>query len=133
MNKDIDAIIKGFDTDSDSGSDNEESDIRNGWMRPKLTLGLSKAEVVTIHQSKSVLFDLWYQEYEFKVAFKIISENKDSIPIGSVYDLFLSLGYTFQDKDIEQWALSFSIYLYWNNLQNVEEYSSRYTWKLHDR
>ena len=42
------------------------------------------------------------QEYEFKTAFRLIADGSDALDINKIYDLFLMLGYTFQDHDINE-------------------------------
>ena len=45
------------------------------------------------------------QKFEFRMAFRVIAgEHKNSLPPEKIYELFLTLGLTFQDSDIERLA-----------------------------
>jgi hypothetical protein len=46
------------------------------------------------------------QKFEFRTAFRVVAgENKNSLPLEKIYELFLTLGLTFQDADIEKFVV----------------------------
>jgi len=53
-------------------------------------------------EKKKILGCTQYQDYEFKVAFRVVQEVGDAMPAEKVSDLFLTLGYTLQDNDVDE-------------------------------
>lgn len=101
-----DEVLERFEMASSDGEEEEDEYVQRKMALDAIAGEENKDEELQIKERQQ---KLWFgmtrdQKHEFVIAFKVVSNNKSTIPASKVYNLMQAMGYTLLTSEINRFV-----------------------------
>lgn len=108
-----DEVLERFEMASSDGEDEEDEYVLRKLALESVAGEGNRDEELQIKERQQ---NLWFgmssdQKHEFVIAFKVVSNNKPTIPASKVYNLMQAMGYTLLSSEINRLVISFCCWM----------------------